>query len=85
MFVSPMNFEPTVRPHREHYFLLTMATTPSILFILKGTNLVHLPVFFICIENLNEVEFLDFRTCHRGTSWSLLTLESHDWDLTNPF
>lgn len=37
-----------------HILNLTMATRPSVLFILKGANLDHQSVSFICMGDLNE-------------------------------
>lgn len=43
MLVPLWTFEPTVRPHPGHYLFLTMATSPSVFFILKkATSSLHL-------------------------------------------
>lgn len=71
VLIPPMNFwtfKPGVKPHHELWFLLIMTTRPSAIFILKGANLFQQPASFIGIEDLNEIELLDFHACLRSTS-----------------
>lgn len=74
-------FEPAERPPPELYFLLTIATRPSALFVLKGVSLVHQPVFFFCRGpkwSLNSWTFMLVVEAYSEMCWPQ-SLTTHTW------